>query len=272
MPDLARGHSGSARSLLLTVLGEYVLPTGPVWTATIVDCFAALGVEEKSTRQALARLASDGWIVAERDGRRTRWALTASGRTLLTEGAARIYSFAAEEASWHGRWLVLTVSVPEHNRKTRHLARTRLAWAGFGSPAPGVWVSANPDREAEAKQILADLGLVEGLFSFIGPFAGIGSPTELVAKAWDLDEVAARYRLFIDAVTATDPRSPTEFLAAQIQLVHDWRRMPFADPQLPRDLLPPDWIGRKAVNLFHARHAAWAEPAASAWAQLGSQV
>src|SRR6266568_507032 len=78
----------SARSLLLTMLGEYVLPSAAaVWTSTLLYVAAGLGIEEKAARQALTRLAGDGWIVSERDGRRVRWALTAHGRTLLTEGA-----------------------------------------------------------------------------------------------------------------------------------------------------------------------------------------
>ena len=43
--------SGSDRSLLLTVLGEFVHPgAAPVWTATLVAGLAALGVEERSAR------------------------------------------------------------------------------------------------------------------------------------------------------------------------------------------------------------------------------
>ena len=61
------GRLGSARSLLLTVLGEYVLPrVEPAWTSTLLHVLGGLGVEEKSTRQSLARMAADGWIVAER--------------------------------------------------------------------------------------------------------------------------------------------------------------------------------------------------------------
>src|SRR5215213_1969322 len=48
--------TASARSLLLTVLGEFVHPRGtPVWTATLVAALAELGIEEKSARQAIAR-------------------------------------------------------------------------------------------------------------------------------------------------------------------------------------------------------------------------
>src|SRR6185437_590061 len=41
----------SARSLLLTVLGEFVLPTGePVWTGTLVTALGLFGIAEKAAR------------------------------------------------------------------------------------------------------------------------------------------------------------------------------------------------------------------------------
>src|SRR5690349_22410832 len=78
----------SARSLLLTVLGEFVLPRGePVWTQVLIDVLGTLSVEPKSARQALARTAAEGLLVSDRAGRRVRWSLSAQGRTLLTDGA-----------------------------------------------------------------------------------------------------------------------------------------------------------------------------------------
>ena len=79
-PTLSRRHaagSASARGLLFTALGEFVLPAGgTAWTASFIDLLGRLGVEEKATRQALMRTASDGWLGSERVGRRTCWALT----------------------------------------------------------------------------------------------------------------------------------------------------------------------------------------------------
>ena len=75
----------SARSLLMTVLGEFVLPRGrPVWTWVLVDTLAGFGVAEKSARQALARAAAEGLLVSERVGRRTRWHLTPAAHRLRT--------------------------------------------------------------------------------------------------------------------------------------------------------------------------------------------
>ncbi len=96
--------SASARSLLLTVLGEFALPRGePVWTSTVLDALARLDVENRASRQALARTSAEGLLLSERHGRRTAWALTERGRDLLTEGTARIYGFMREPHAWEGR-------------------------------------------------------------------------------------------------------------------------------------------------------------------------
>jgi phenylacetic acid degradation operon negative regulatory protein len=265
------GGSGSARSLLLTILGEFVLPAAePPWTATLLHVAGGLGVEEKSARQALARLSADGWITAHRSGRRVRWALTQPGHELLAEGAARIYSFGRDVPAWDGRWLVLLVTVPETRRQLRHKLRTRLTWAGFGSPLPGVWVSPHPAREAEAKQVTEQLGLSAETFSFTGPFAGIGAQRSLVEQAWHLGDLAARYSEFLAAFGDLRPAPGDETLSAQVRLVHEWRRFPLADPGLPRELLPPDWIGARAAAVFVGQHRAW-EPAARArWQELSA--
>lgn len=241
-----------------------------MWTSALVDVLGGLGVEPTAARQALARTAADGWLAATRAGRRTRWSLTPAGHRLLRDGAARIYGFAPSVATWDGRWLVLMVSVPERMRPARHAIRTRLAWAGFGSPAPGVWISAHAAREAEAKQILADLGLVDDVYSFVGPFAGIGSATQLVTRAWDLDVVATHYHAFLALLDGLRPDTPRQTMLAQVRLVHEWRRMPFLDPRLPADLLPPDWIGLAAAAAFRERHDAWSGVARVAWAAVGA--
>ena len=174
----------SARSLLMTVLGEYVLPQDhPVWTWVLVDTLAGFGVEEKSARQALARAAAEGWLVSERVGRRARWGLTPPGRRLLTEGAQRIYQFGRGERPWDGRWLVLLVSVPEVKRDLRHRLRTRLSWAGFGSPEAGVWVSPDLGREGEALDVLKELGLAAGAMSFTATYGAVGEQGAMVTRA-----------------------------------------------------------------------------------------
>lgn len=262
--------AASARSLLLTVLGEFVLPSGrPVWTSALLELLADLDVAEKAARQAIMRTADSGWIEASRVGRETRWSLTAAGTELLREGTGRIYSFAAEEQPWDGRWLVLTVGVPENNRALRQRLRTQLGWAGLGSPTPGVWVTPRADREPQARRVLEDLDLVAGSWSFVAAAGQIGDERSLARAAWDLDEVEQRYEDFLELVSRRRPRTDRQALIAQVRLVQEWRRFPLLDPGLPRELLPPRWTGSRAAEVFRERHAAWAPRATVAWAELG---
>jgi phenylacetic acid degradation operon negative regulatory protein len=260
---------GSARSLLMTILGEFVLPMdGPAWTSTIVDVLAMFDIEEKSGRQALARIAGEGWLRSDRVGRRVRWSLTAPGRRLLVEGAERIYGFGSGDHGWDGRWLVVLVTIPESMRDLRHKLRTRLSWAGFGSPSPGVWITPRPEAEADAKLILDELALPGQVMSFVAGYGALGREADMVAAAWDLGDVAKRYGHFINQFGALHPTSPDEVLRAQTTLVHEWRRFPFLDPQLPAVLLPPHWIGSRATKLFTTLHARWRPHAQHHWAEI----
>jgi phenylacetic acid degradation operon negative regulatory protein len=259
----------SARSLLLTVLGEFVLPGDePVWTRVLLDVLGGLGVEPKAGRQALARTAAEGLLRSDRSGRRVRWSLTEPGRRLLSDGAQRIYSFGANPVGWDGRWLVLLVSVPEARRQLRHRLRTRLAWAGLGTPTPGVWLSPDATKQSEVADVVHELALDAVSSSFVGQFGHIGRERELVAQAWDLAGIEAAYHDFIAVFSNLEPTGEREVLREQIQLVHAWRRFPFLDPRLPTELLPGGWAGAKATQLFHERHERWDGVARAYWRAL----
>lgn len=275
MPALIRRREvgeGSARSLLMTILGEFVLPFSQhVWTATLVRALGVAGIEERSARQALSRTAAEGWLSSERVGRRVRWSLTDSGERLLVEGAHRIYTFGSGDQSWDGRWLVVLVSIPESMRALRHKLRTQLSWAGFGSPSPGVWISPQTTAAGEAKAILDDLELSRKSISFAAEYGPLGSQQDMVASAWDLAEIERRYEEFIAEFANLDPYSPDDVFAAQVRLVHEWRRFPFLDPQLPRLLLPPRWSGTVATQLFHDKHTSWRDQSRRRWSQLAAE-
>src|SRR6266542_3563320 len=104
----------SARSLLLTVMGEFAYDEGAVWTTALLKILAGLGIEEHAARQAIARSAAAGWIESERQGRAVRWRLTEQGRAVVTDGQRRSEEFMTPSAPWDGRWLVLLVSLPQN--------------------------------------------------------------------------------------------------------------------------------------------------------------
>jgi phenylacetic acid degradation operon negative regulatory protein len=270
-PTLPRRHAAgadSARSVLFTVLGELVLPTGgQAWTSAFIDVFGRLGVEEKAARQALMRTAADGWLTSERVGRRTVWRLTPAAERLLRDGTERIFGFTAVAADWDGRWTIVIARAPETERAARHLLRTRLRWAGFGTVMPGVWLSPRSDRDGEVRQILDEARLPDS-YLFTAEHQGGSSLAAMVGHAWDLAELAREYDEFTEAFRGdVIPISPDP-LVRVIDLVHAWRRFPWIDPGLPAEFLPAPWSGATAADLFARRHAEWAGEALAVWKHL----
>jgi phenylacetic acid degradation operon negative regulatory protein len=252
----------SAKALLLTVLGELVLPHGgTVWTQTVVRLLDLLDVEERNARQAMARLAEQGIVVSERRGRRALWRLTPEGRELLVTGTERIYSFGAATDGWDEHWLVVLCSVPEEQRAKRHQLRSRLSFEGFGFLGPGLAVTPHLDREDAANAIVKDLDLVPAAVVLRAEAGTLVPATEMLHRAWDLDQLADQYQAFDDRFRHRSPTGEEAQLGALIELVHAWRRFPFVDPEIPDRLLPRSWPGRRAKTLFDDRHATWS-PAA----------
>ena len=149
MNDQLRRHAGgtpAARSVLLTMLGEYVLSAQQgVWQETLVAALGSLGYKTNAARQALARSATAGWLETVRHGRRARVYLSSDTADMLRTGAERIYSFGGPW-EWDGQWLLVIVRVPERQRAVRHQVRTRLAWAGFGSLGGGLWLTPHTEQ------------------------------------------------------------------------------------------------------------------------------
>ena len=106
--------------------------------------------------------------------------------------------------------------------------------------------------------VVRDLGLEAQAFAWSGPASGIGDESRLLADAWDLADVEDRYlgvprRLRVPRA----PTRPADAFVAQVEMVQEWRRFPFLDPDLPGELLDHDWPGPRAAAAFHDRHAAW---------------
>lgn len=257
----------SARSLLLTILGEFSLQQQKAtWTSAFVKSLAVLGVDEKTSRQTLARTASRGILEPEKVGRRTRWHLTPKAVSLLKEGKERIYTFHTNKRSWNSKWVIIVVAIPEAKRDSRYNMKIMLGWAGFAPLSPGVWICPWVDRQDEAVKVLADLGLSEVSRIFIGELSVNDDTSKLVSDAWDLPSVEDAYESFQSCHENIKPTTDEEHFVALIRMINEWRRLPLKDPDLPPELLPPNWSGDKASELFHKLHEEW-KPKSLAWWQ-----
>jgi phenylacetic acid degradation operon negative regulatory protein len=46
----------------------------------------------------------------------------------------------------------------------------------------------------------------------------------------------------------------SEYFVERFTLIHEYRRLPFYDPDLPQELLPDDWLRPRAASLFQQFH------------------
>jgi len=270
----SRISPGSARSLLLTLLGEFILPSQkPTWTSPLLSGLAGVGVGEKAARQAIARAAAAGWLESEPNGRRTAWRLTATGRRVIAEGSRRLRALRGDAAPWNGEWLLVHLTLPQSRRDDRLRVYKALSWLGFGNPTPGVWISPEVGRSAEVRRLVVDRKLDGLALAFTARTLDIGlNQRELVDRAWDLEAVARHYEELVDRFGAMRPRTDDEFLHAHIQLVNALQRLPSLDPGLPPELLPPGWAKRRREEKLWSLREAWRVRAHRRWDDLAASA
>ena len=260
----------SARSLLISVLGQWVGPTDtPVWTATLVGALEALGIEARAARQAVNRTAADGWLEGESVGRYTRWRLTGSGRRMIGSAVPRVQRSIVSDRTWDGTFLLLTLTGAVLDREARDRLAVGLDFEGFGMLGPGTWVAVGEGSREGADSVLSACGLEDRALLFSAQSVdGAETPGEVVALAWDLATAAAAHEAFLEEFERAMPADECEAFALRTRLAHEWRHLLSVDPSLPLQLLPPDWVGTRARKVFQLRFSEWAEAATSYYIRL----
>jgi len=240
----------------VTVYGLYSRGAGG-WmsVASLVTLLGDLGIDEPAVRSSISRLKRRGILVARRAGGAAGYELSGDGQAILREGDHRI--FRRERARLGDGWLLAVFSVPEAERHQRHVLRSQLSRLGFGTAAPGVWIAPAYLHEATV-EMLARLGLSGYADLFHADHLAFGDLATKVRQWWDLDRTE---RLASDFVAAYEPvllgwpgrraaAHPREAFADYVGVLTDWRRLPYLDPGLPAELLPPGWAGARAAEIF----------------------
>ncbi len=277
-------------SLIVTLFGDAIAPRGGVVAlASLIRAGALFGVTERHVRTSVGRLAQDGWIEAQRQGRVSFYRLSETGRRRFAEATQRIY-FSGEAsgegrpqarngAGGDGRWTL--VALLPGMRGNRERIRREMALLGFGQVQPGLLAS--PTRAAEdTLEALRELGVVDEVF-VTSATAASGAAREKIARlAWNLDEIDRRYEAFLrlflpvnaavlrergiaDPAPATSDSppaiAPDAAFIVRTLLIHEYRKTHLRDPLLPAHMLPSDWSGRQAGDLCAQLYAALFHPA-----------
>lgn len=255
------------RALIFTIYGLYAREEGG-WISieSLVRLAAELGIDESAVRSAISRLKRRGVLEAERIDGAAGYTLSADARQMLEEGDRRIFS--RPHTPHDGEWILAVFSVPESERSKRHALRSQLTWLGFGTVGSGVWIAPG-HLEDETRDTLERIGMTQYVDLFRATHAGFRTTAAEVAEWWDLEVLSERYARFLSEFESTLDTwrrrrrrdDEGEAFADYVRVLTAWRRLPYLDPGLASELLPYDWMGAKAADLFFALDRRIAAPA-----------
>ena len=260
----------SPRHLILSLFGLYARedPSGSGHPAnwlsvrSLITLMSDLEVDAAATRSSVSRLKKRGVLDPARSDGQAGYRLSAAALAVLREGDARIWS--RPRASVGDGWLMVVFSVPEAERGKRHELRSLLTRLGFGTAAPGVWIAPGTAYD-ETLAALDRAELTSYTELFRGAYLGAGPAEVRVGEWWDLPAIAGLYQEFVAdhrALTRMTSPDPGRAFTAYVPMLTAWRRLPYLDPGIPLELLPRDWPGVRAADLFTELDARLRRPAA----------
>jgi phenylacetic acid degradation operon negative regulatory protein len=219
-------------SLVITVFGDSVQHRGGhISTKRLGLLLGRIGIGSGAVRTALSRLAADGWVEGQREGRSSTYSLTPEGRARFGPANALIFAPPPDDPTemWvfdarpeaKGLRIAGGVLVP---------APSKGSGAGFrmvGTPLPGsaeaVWDALGPRHRHALETLMQDL-----------------------------------------AVMTTARFEPLEATAARTLLIHRWRRIVLRWPEVPAEFTPAR-IAPASVRALVARAYAHLSLEAENW-------
>lgn len=244
----------SARNLLVTVFGDVLAPLGPdtaVSVQALSSVVADFGVNERLVRTSLTRLVNDDLLAVRTVGRRSSYRIAPRAVDLFAAADDRIYRGRPEP--WGGEWTVVVLDGAESTVDRRATLRSELADLGLGAVAPNVLVSPTvpPSSAADVVHRVGGFEQVLVLRSTVVPGADLADPIALARRCLGLEELERRYVTLADRFEAFDDATLATFDDARatklrLLVVSTFRRVVLADPLLPPELLPADWVGARA--------------------------
>ncbi len=255
--DERAGPNRRPKSLILDIYGRYAAQFhGWIAVSDLVDLMALLDVDEQAVRSSVSRMTRRSLLTAEVRDRVRGYRTTPEADAVFADADRRIYA-SVEPAEAADGWVLVSFSMPERDRDKRHVLRSKLTWHGMGNLSSGLWIA--PARILDdVIETVKSLGFAEYTDVFRATYEGLGDVAELVRHSWDLEALVGSYQQFLlhhRPVRDGLARSRRDIDGADAftlytKALHEWRKFPYLDPGLPVELLPDDWPGRAAAELF----------------------
>jgi len=248
---------------MLTLYGDYIRFRGKeIGIGSLIKLLGNFDLSERSIRSAVSRMCRAGLLKVRRSGGKSYYSLTNEGLQMLKEGEHRI--FERKENGWDGNWNVVVYYIPEEQREVRDALRQELTWMGYAPLSTATWISPR-DLSKQVEELVEKLKIKDFVQIFRAKHLGFGNPKAIISRGWDLARIHKGYASFIAEHRAKlnelrkriqngNNIDASELFTERFKLIHEYRRLPYFDPDLPAELLPKDWLRAQASALFYEYH------------------
>lgn len=248
--QLSEGVLSTAVDVLLyfaAFSAEMMLPQRPHGAAARASEAAISFLEEvnyHSIKNALQTARKKGWLTSSGSGKRAHPEITQAGRKRLKA----VLPFYDEKRIWDERLYLVTYDIPEEQSNDRQVLREYLKKIGCGMLQKSVWITPYNPRETLADFIRERNLKGAVIISDVGRDGSIGQENinSLVGRIYHLEKLNKRYQEFLQNYEGKEGVSPARVAFSFMSILKD-------DPQLPFSLLPSDWLGEKAYQIFREK-------------------
>ncbi|MCF6304937.1 MAG: PaaX family transcriptional regulator [Rhodobacteraceae bacterium] len=211
-------------SLIVTLFGDMAQgEQDRISASQLAKITDILGIKPEATRVALHRLRKTGWLISEKSGRNSRYALSEFGRAQSISASARIYG---ETMAKSGDWHVLVLPakpLPARNAMAKPLLETG-------------YVALN-------NSVLLGHGAPPEISEFMVLLGSDGPVPDWVKSLVFPAKLDLAFSEFIPHLQLVKQNLPADFtsletIALRVLLVHHWRKLVLRVPDLPAGLLP----------------------------------
>lgn len=200
----------------------------------------AAGIDKETIKRAIYKATHKGLIRRQRKKDRTFWEITKEGKKRLNNLTPQY----DEERVWDRRIYLIAYDIPEKRHQDRNLFRKFLKRIGCGMLQASVWLTPyNP--KGTLKEFIKEKRLSGAVIvSDIGQDGSVGEEDldDLIERVYHLGQLNNRYENFIYEVRNKN--------LDKKQIAFKFLSILADDPQLPFELLPYDWQGKKAYELY----------------------
>jgi phenylacetic acid degradation operon negative regulatory protein len=232
-----------------------------VWLGSLIEMLAPFGVNDRLLRTSVFRLAQEGWLVANRDGRRSSYSITAARRWRASSAPTAAFT-RRSTCTGTAAGPCCSTAGGALDAPLRAALRKELLWEGYAQIAPGVlghpagdgpaldecwcgwacrasclWCSAQGRCRRCRRRPLPRAG---------GRWLGFVAAWPPATSTF-IDQFEPLLAL---AGAAPSPAlTPEQAFVIRTLLIHAYRRVQLHDPMLPVELLPDPWPGARAYEL-----------------------